>query len=143
MTCVLFVMNNGFKKFILLVSCTLLFFTGLAQNSRSPLEDMVNAIKNNHVSDISRYFDNMVPITINNNQSVYSHNQAEVVMRDFFEKNVPRDFIVMDNGSPDNNTKFIIGTYVAANGLHYNTYILIKLKNNSNYVLQDIRFNKE
>lgn len=133
-------MNLNFKKFILLVSCTLVFFTVQAQVSASPLEDVVNAIRNNRVTDLARYFDNFVPITINNKQEVYSHNQAEVVLKDFFDKHNPRDFTVMDNGSPDNTSKFVIGSFTSS-GVKYNVYILMKLK--GSFLLQDIRFNKE
>src|SRR5580692_6487753 len=100
-------MKITLKKLFLLANCTLVFFTVQAQNSVNPLEDMVNAIKNDRVADMAQYFDNFVPITINNAQSVYSHNQAQVVLRDFFEKNLPKDFIVMENGSPDNTSKFM------------------------------------
>ncbi len=134
-------MKRYLKTLLLSVSCTLVFFTVHAQSSRSPIEDMANAIKNNRVADMVKYFDNFVPITINNNQTVYSHNQAEVVLKDFFEKNNPRDFIVMDNGSPDNTSKFIIGSFVTPSGVKYNVYILMRLK--GSFVLQDLRFNKE
>ncbi len=106
------------------------------------MEDMVNAIKNNRVEDMVKYFDNIVPITINNTQSIYSKNQAEVVLKDFFEKNIPKDFLVMDNGSPNNSSKFIIGSLVTPSGTKYNVYILMKLKN-SDYMLQEIKMNKE
>jgi len=135
-------MGKFYKKLILLASCTFLLFTVQAQNSRSPLEDMANAIKSNHVSDIVKYFDNFVPITINNSQSVYSHNQGEVVLRDFFDKNIPRDFTVLDNGSPDKYSKFMIGTLTDTRGVKYSVYILMKLKNSS-YLLQELRLNKE
>jgi hypothetical protein len=131
------------KKLILLaVSCTLLFFTVQAQTSRPPMEDVVNAIKNNRIEDLSKYFDNIVPVTINNNQTIYSRNQAEVVLKDFFEKNIPKDFLIMDNGSPNNSSKFIIGSLVTPSGTKYNVYILMKQKDNS-FFLQEIRLNKE
>lgn len=130
------------KNLLLLVSCTLFFLTAQAQNTRPPMEDMVNAIKNNRVEDMVKYFDNIVPITINNTQSIYSKNQAEVVLKDFFEKNIPKDFLVMDNGSPNNSSKFIIGSLVTPSGTKYNVYILMKLKN-SDYMLQEIKMNKE
>jgi hypothetical protein len=106
------------------------------------MEDMVNAIKNNRVEDMVKYFDNIVPITINNTQSIYSRNQAEVVLKDFFEKNIPKDFLVMDNGSPNSSSKFIIGSLVTPSGTRYNVYILMKLKN-TDYMLQEIKMNKE
>jgi hypothetical protein len=134
-------MNITFKKLFLLANCTLVFFTVRAQNSVNPLEDMVNAIKNDRVADMAQYFDNFVPITINNAQSVYSHNQAQVVLRDFFEKNLPKDFIVMENGSPDNSSKFMIGSFDTQNA-KFSVYILMKLKE-GNYLIQDFRLNKE
>jgi len=106
------------------------------------MEDMVNAIKNNHVEDMVKYFDNIVPITINNTQAIYSRNQAEAVLKDFFEKNIPKDFLIMDNGSPNNSSKFIIGNLITPAGMKYNVYILMKLKD-SNYLLQEIKMNKE
>jgi len=130
------------KKLLLLTNFILLFFTAQAQNNRPPMEDMVNAIKNNHVEDMVKYFDNIVPITINNAQSIYSRNQAEVVLKDFFEKNIPKDFQIMDNGSPNNSSKFIIGNLSTPSGTKYSVYILMKLKD-SNYLLQEIKMNKE
>lgn len=130
------------KNLILLVSCTLIFFTVSAQTSRTPMEDVVNAIKNNRIEDMSRYFDNIVPVTINNTQTIYSRNQAEAVLKDFFEKNIPKDFLIMDNGSPNSATKFIIGSLVTPSGNKYNVYILMKQKD-SNFYLQEIRLNKD
>lgn len=126
-----------------MVCCSLAFFVVTAQNnSHTPLEDVVNAIKNNRVSDLSRYFDNVVPITINNNLALYSQNQAVVVLRDFFEKNNPKDLVVMDNGSPNATSKFMIGHFVAPTGAKYSVYVLLKMKDH-NYILQELRLNKE
>lgn len=130
------------KLILLLVSCTLFFFTVQAQTSRPPMEDVVNAIKNNRIEDLSKYFDNIVPVTINNNQTIYSRNQAEIVLKDFFEKNTPKDFLIMDNGSPNNTSKFIIGSLITPSGSKYNVYILMKQKDAA-YYLQEIRMNRE
>ncbi len=137
-------MKPYLKKLLLSISCLVAFGTTQAQQSstRTPLEDMVNAIRNDRVVDMVKFFDNFVPLTINNNQSVYSHNQAEVILKDFFDKNIPREFTVMDNGSPDNTSKFIIGNLVTMAGNRFNVYILMKLKD-ANYMLQDFRLNKE
>lgn len=135
------VMNN-LKKLSLLVNCTFLFFTASAQSSRSPLEDISNALKTNRLVDMVKYFDNFVPITINNVQSVYGHNQAEIVLQDFFEKNNPKDFTVMDNGSPNNTSKFMIGAFNTSPSGRYNVYILMKMKDNA-FMIQEIRLNKE
>jgi Domain of unknown function (DUF4783) len=129
------------KKLILLVSCTLVFFAGRAQSGLSPIEDMVNAMKTNRVADMAKYFDNFVPITINNSQVLYSRNQAEVVLKDFFDKNNPSGITVMDNGSPDPTSKFCIGSFTTPAGVKYSFYILMRLK--GSFVVQDLRLNKE
>jgi len=135
-------MKPYLKKLLLLVSCTLLLLTVRAQvASVSPIEDMVNAIKNDRVADMEKYFDSFVPITINNSQTIYSHNQAMVVLKDFFDKNSPKDFTVMDNGTPDPTSKFVIGAFTSQAGLRYNVYILMRLK--GTFMLQEIRLNKE
>lgn len=131
------------KNFIVFVVVSILLsFTAIAQQNRPPLEDIVNAIKSNRTEELSKYFDNIVPVTINNNQTIYSRNQAEVVLKDFFERNLPKDFLVLDNGSPNSTTKFIIGNLITPSGLKYSVYILIKQKD-SNYYFQEIRLNKE
>ncbi|MCF8448938.1 MAG: DUF4783 domain-containing protein [Taibaiella sp.] len=130
------------KNFILLVSCIFSLFTVNAQTARQPMEEVVNAIKNNRIEDMSKFFDNIVPVTINNTQTIYSRNQAEVVLKDFFDKNIPKDFLIMDNGSPNNSSKFIIGSLITPGGNKYNVYILMKLKDNM-YLLQEIRLNRE
>ncbi len=132
------------KKIILSVTFTFSILTAFAQvnGNHSPMEDMVNAIKNDRVADMVKYFDVFVPITINNAQQIYSHNQAQIVLQDFFDKNNSKDFLVMDNGSPDNNSKFLIGTFTEPNGTKYTVYILMKTKN-GDYMLQEIRLNKE
>lgn len=134
--------KNYVTKLLLVLSCLVVFNTSRAQATRNPLEDMVNAFKTNRVSDMVKYFDNLVPITINNSQSIYSRNQAEIVLRDFFEKNSPKDFEVLDNGSPDNTSKFLIGDFTPPNGVRYNVYVLMRLKD-GNFILQEIRINKE
>jgi hypothetical protein len=106
------------------------------------MEEVVNAIKNNRIEDLSKFFDNIVPVTINNNQTIYSRNQAEAVLKDFFERNIPKDFLIMDNGSPNNTSKFIIGSLITPSGNKYNVYILMKQKD-SNFYLQEIRINRE
>src|SRR4051812_48964141 len=108
-------MKNFTKRAIIVLGCVLVLFKGYAQNNRLPMEDVVNAIRNGRIEDMSKYFDNFVPITLNNNQSIYSRNQAEVVLRDFLEKNSPKDFTVMDNGSPNSTSKFMIGSLLSSN----------------------------
>lgn len=133
-------MGYFYKKVLLTVCCVVLMHVVRAQSG--PMNDMVNAVRYGRVADISRFLDNVVPITINNNQSIYSRTQAEMVLKDFFSKNNPSDFIVGNSGAGENSAStFAIGDLITSNG-KYSVYILLKQKNNS-YILAEIRFNKQ
>ncbi len=134
-------MNRWYKNSVLVICCALLFTGAYAQTGHSPIEDLTNAIKTDHVGEMTKYFDSFVPLTINNTQNIYSRNQAEAVLQDFFEKNTPKDFTVSDNGAPNSTSKFMIGTFDTPSG-KYNVYILLKQKD-SNFVIQEIRFTKQ
>ena len=134
-------MNGLLKKIALVSAGVLMLLSVWAQTNRAALEDVINAIKNNRVHDMTKYFDNFVPITISNNQAVYSHNQAEVVLNDFLSKNPPKDFQVMDSGVQTGNAKFAIAEFNSPGG-RYSVYILMKMKD-KNYLVKEIRISKE
>lgn len=133
-------MNKTFTILLFLLSC---FITGTtsAQGSKLPVEDVVWAFRNNKIQEITRNFDAYVPVSINNNASNYSRNQAEIVVKDFFEKNPVRDFNVMDTGTPTGNNRSMIATFTSG-GSRYTLYLLMKLKDNG-YVVREIRISKE
>lgn len=85
--------------------------------------------------------DNFIEIMLNNGQSLYSKNQAEIILKDFFEKNNTSDFMVVEDGTADKNSKFAIASFTSS-GVKYSLYILIKQKDKE-YLLQEIRINKE
>ena len=134
-------MNNLLRKFLLFAGFFFSLSIAFAQNSKAGMDEVLNAIKHNHIQDIGKYLDNFVPITINNNQANYSHNQAQLVLNDFFGKNPPRDFVVMNTGTPNSTSKFTISDFTSPNG-KFNIYILTRQKDNS-YVVKEIRISKE
>jgi hypothetical protein len=125
----------------LIFTCLTLFVPAAYAQNNQPMDDVLNCIRTNRVKDISRYLDNFVPISINNAQSNYSHNQAELVLRDFFDKNPVRDFKIMETGSPGNASRFAIAGF-ATNGGRYTMYVMMRPKDNS-WVVKEIRISKE
>ncbi len=132
-------MENKVKRFVIVLGILCLSLRGYSQSN--PLQEVLASIRNNRVQDISRYFDSFVPITINNSPSNYSHNQAELVLRDFFDKNPPREFVVTDNGTTGNNSLFAIATFKSNSG-KYSLYMLMKQKEGT-YVVKEIRLTRE
>ncbi len=137
--CGINIMSRTTTRLVLTIICVLFLVSAKAQ---SQLEDVVNDIRSNKITDLTKYYDNVVPITMNNAQSTYSRSQAEMVLKDFFTKNPPIDLSITNSGTPNPTSKFAIGDLSTSNG-KYNIYILLKTKDNTNYLLQEIRLNKE
>jgi len=112
------------------------FAFAFAQNV---IDDIGNSIGNGNVSGISRFFDNAVTMTISGSQSTYSHSQAEMVLKDFFNKNAAKGFN-LDQSGGNNNNSYAIGTLLTSGG-NYRAYFAVRQKNGS-YVIQEIRFEK-
>src|SRR5690606_22586844 len=105
------------------------------------LEDVVVYVRNGNSTAMTRYFDNTVNITILGKQFTYSKAQAEMVMKDFFNKNTIQDYVVMQTGSAtDNRTKYAIGELKTSTG-NFQLYILMKLME-THYLLQEIRIER-
>ncbi len=129
------------KKLYLRIVITLsVLFVFTGAKAQSALEDVSNGVRTGNVAAIVPYFDNIVPVTINNNQSAYSKQQAEMVLKDFFSRNTPKEFIVASSGT-SNNAKYVIGELTTNSGLKFSVYILLKEKEHVFY-LQELRLNK-
>lgn len=113
--------------------------SSVAQNA--PVSQINNAFRTGDVAGITRYMDNVVDVTMNNNQSTSSRTQAEMLLRDFFSKNEPKNFEAGHSGqNQQTNTFFSIGHLNTSNG-RYRVYILLK-QQGQNYLLQEIRIEK-
>lgn len=102
-------------------------------------DEVVNAIKNGNASQLSKYFDNTIEITLTDKSNTYSKSQAELVLKDFFNNNTVKGFEILHKG--DNaGAQFIIGTLLTNNG-EYRTTIYMKQKGGKP-LLQELRFEK-
>lgn len=130
---------KGFIKKILL---SLMFTVTLAVSAHADeLEDMVNYVRTGNVTGMTKYFDKIIGITINNNQATYSGAQAEIVLKDFFVKNTVKEFLVVQSGTSGTDSKYAIGDLVTASGT-YQIYVVMKIKDDV-YLLREIRFEKK
>ncbi len=123
------------KSILTYCSIVLLFFF----SSFISVDEVVSAIKNGSASQLSIYFDNTIEITIADKSNTYSKSQAELVLKDFFENNVVKDFVVLRKGD-NTNAQFIAGRLSTKNGT-YKTTIYLKQKGNKQ-LLQELRFEK-
>lgn len=123
---------------LILLSCTLLFSSFKAgSGSGMEMEDILVALKSGNASQLSRYFDSRVDITLLEKSDSYSRTQAEMILRDFFGNNTVRNFEIKYKGE-NNGSKYCIGTLLTRNG-DYRTKLFMKQKGSSQ-VLQEIAF---
>jgi purine-nucleoside phosphorylase len=123
-----------FSALLAVLSCTIT----TAQTAQ--MANINTALRTGNVGGIAQYIDNVIDITINNNQSTYSKAQAEMVLRDFFAKHSPKDFVSEKTGN-GNNTFYTIGHLTVSGTCSYRIYISMRMKEGA-YFLQELRFEK-
>jgi Domain of unknown function (DUF4783) len=102
-------------------------------------DDVVKAIKAGNASQVSKYFDNTVEITLPEKSNSYSKSQAELVLHGFFVSNIVKDFEILHK-SDNEGSQYCIGNLKTVNGT-FRTTIFMKQKG-ATEVLQELRFEK-
>ena len=119
----------------------LLFTIGLALlltafTKQSGIEDVISAMKSGNASNVAKYFDNYVDITMPDKSNNYSKSQGELVLKDFFSINEVKGFDVKHKGNNDNG-EYCIGTLQTKSG-NFRATVYMRMKG-SKQVIQDIR----
>lgn len=125
------------KKYLALIFAAIFVFGSVF--AQPQVDDVSNSLNKGEVDNVVKYFDKIVDITINNEQSTYSRSQAEMVMKNFFSKNPAKSFSVRHKGTAaSDNSVFLIGELRTSNG-EFRVYLFFKQKDR-NYLLQQIKF---
>jgi hypothetical protein len=128
--------SNNMKKHLgfatVLVSLFLVSFTPLYS-----IDDVVTAMRNGNASQLSKYFDTRVDITVPGKSDNYSKSQAELILKDFFASNEVKGFQVKHKGK-QNGSEFCIGLLQTRNG-DYRTKFFMKKKGDLQ-VVQELGF---
>ena len=122
------------KRFFTLLTVTVIlssfsFSTGI--------ENIVAALKGGNASQVARYFDNTVEITLPDKSNSYSKSQAEMILRDFFTNNPIKGFDVIHKGE-NAGSQYCIGTLFTKNA-SFRTTVFMKTKDGKQLV-KEIRF---
>ncbi|MEX0636571.1 MAG: DUF4783 domain-containing protein [Ferruginibacter sp.] len=104
------------------------------------IDDVITALKTGNVTQVAKYFDNTVDITISEKSNSYSKGQAEVILRDFFASNPVKSFQILHKGN-NGSSEYCIGKLTTSNA-SYRTTIFMKQKGEKQF-LQEIRFENQ
>ncbi len=126
------------KRFWILI--LLGFFTFNQVNAQNNITDDISlGFANSDQQTIAKYIGNKVEINLFDLSGVYSKAQAEMVLKDFFDKYEVQSFQLFNksnsNGGP---SKFAIGNLNTRNGNFRIFFILKELE--GAYYIQEMRF---
>jgi len=125
------------KKMLTCIFAGIFFF--IQAVGQPEIEDVAKALQAGEVSYMARHLDNLVEISIANEQSTYSKTQAERVLDNFFSKNQVKEFSVRhQGGNTSDNAIFVIGDLLTSHG-KFRVYLMFKKKKDT-FALQELRF---
>ena len=101
------------------------------------MDVVVTAIRSGNVTQLSPFFDVRVDITLPDKSDTYSKTQAEMVIGDFFNKNVVQNFKINQQGE-SGGTVYCAGILQTRSG-NYRTTLFFRQKGDKHF-LQEIRF---
>ena len=71
-------------KKIVTLTCAALFFMLSSFSQASSLDDVISALRNGNSTDLARYVDNNIELSLPSKTDNYSRQQAVVILQDFF-----------------------------------------------------------
>ncbi len=106
------------------------------------LQQITQAISSGDANALGIYFDNSVEIAILDEGDVYSKGEAIQVVKKFFNQHSPKSFSQVHQGtSKGNDSQYCIGNLTSGSGT-FRVYVYMKT-NGGNYLIQELRFDKE
>ncbi len=105
-------------------------------------DDITAALRSGNSAAIAAYFDRSVDLTILSQEDVYSKAQAEIILKDFFNKNAPKSFNIIHKGTSKDGSMFGIGSLATTSGASFRVTFYLKPLNGSD-VIQELRIEKE
>ncbi len=120
-----------------LIASAFLLFSFTPSNS---FDQVVGALRSGNASQLAKYFDSRVDITLPDLNDNFSKKQAEMILKDFFEKNEVRNFTIKHKGG-NNGSHFCIGI-LQTRSRNFRTKVFMKRKGQQE-VVQEIAFQEE
>jgi hypothetical protein len=104
------------------------------------IDEVLAALRTGNATQLAKYFDSRVDISLPNKSDNFSRNQAEMILKDFFASNEVKNFVVKHKGE-NNGSQFCIGSLQTRNG-NFRTKLYMKHKGGQQLV-QEIAFQPE
>jgi hypothetical protein len=101
------------------------------------IDEVIGALRSGNATELSRYFDDNVEVTLPVKSDSYSKAQAQMILKDFFANNDVRGFELKHKGdSPGGH--YCIGTLQTKSG-NFRAHVFMKSKGDKELV-KELRF---
>jgi hypothetical protein len=97
-------------------------------------DGIAKALESGDAKSLSGYFNGNVELAIQEIEGIYSKDQAELILKNFFTSHKPTGFVILHRGGKD-SSKYAIGN-LSTPTINYRVTILIKLKGENPYIHQ-------
>ncbi len=104
-------------------------------------DEVAMAIRSGNANAVSKYFASSIELKTLDKSSVYSKNQAELVLKEFFNSHGPRNFSIIHRGSSAKGARYAIGSMEAGQG-SFRVYLYIT-EAGGQLLIQELSFEKE
>ncbi len=95
------------------------------QSKSDSFDEIAGAMKLGQVGGLTQFFSSSVELTLLDNEGIYSKQQAEQMLRTFFNQHPPKSVSIQHKGSSGQGAKYAIIIYEASNG-KFRSYIFMK-----------------
>jgi hypothetical protein len=120
------------KKLLL----SILFFSFFSSVFATDIpEEIAAAIRTGNSKNVSKYFIENIDLKVIEQEDVYSKQQAEMILKDFFLKHPVKSFAIIHKSAPKNGSQYIIGTLETTTS-KFRIYFLIKSSGNETLIQQ-------
>lgn len=103
-------------------------------------DGIILALKSGNSKELAKYFNANIELQILEKENVYSKAQAELILKDFFSKNIPGGFTKIHEGGKE-GAKYVIGNLTTSTGT-YRVYFLLKEINGAS-LIHELRIENE
>jgi hypothetical protein len=101
--------------------------------------EISQAIRQGNARELAKHFGQNVDLTLPGSEGTFSKSQAEVILRNFFSRNVPTGLSIPHQGTSRDGSVYAIGTLQTRGGQTFRVYFLIK-KVSDNFQLHQVQF---
>ncbi|MDX1445839.1 DUF4783 domain-containing protein [Lishizhenia sp.] len=127
-------------KLLLTVLTTIILSAGITGDI--PYDVLAKNFSSQQAGEIIKLGKEKIAITVNGKTGVYSHQQGELVLNNFFKAHPAKSFKFIFKGKKHGNSSYAIGTYVSDKS-SYRITLQFKLNSQKTYLIERLTIEKE